>query len=139
MARPPLMVCRARRPACAARGGGAPFGSFHHTRAMTTPMPPAADAVSKNPDARSRYLDAYRREVATTEEVLRAFPADKADCKPHERSSSAHGLAFTFVVESAIALKVLNGEQIVGGKWPTPPEKWEEVLAAFDEVTKQHE
>jgi uncharacterized damage-inducible protein DinB len=102
-------------------------------------MPPAADAVSKQPDARSRYLDAYRREVATTKKVLRAFPADRADFKPHERSTSAHGLAFTFVVESAMALKVLNGEQLVGGKFPAPPERWEDVLAAFDDVTKQME
>ena len=107
---------------------------------MTTPMQQAANAVSKHTDARTRYLETYRREVATTKKVLRAFPAERADLKPSERSNDAKALAFTFVVESAMALKVLRGEQLVGGAgFPKAPDTWEQTLAEFDRVTREME
>jgi uncharacterized damage-inducible protein DinB len=107
---------------------------------MTTPMPTADQAVSLRPDARARYLDTYRRECATTKKLLRAYPADEGGFKPHERSNSAHQLAFTFVVESMIALKALRGEALLtGGSFPTPPDTWDGVLAAFDQATRELE
>ena len=106
---------------------------------MHTPIPPADRAISAQKDARTRYLETYRRECATTKKVLRAFPADQASLKPHERSSSAQHLAFTFVVESAMANRVLRGEQLLGGGMPQPPESWDAVLGAFDETTREHE
>jgi len=106
---------------------------------MTTPMQQATNAVSDRPDARTRYLETYRREVATTKKVLRAFPAERADLRPSERSNDAKTLAFTFVLESAMALKVLRGEKLMGGAFPTAPDTWEQTLAEFDRVTREME
>lgn len=106
---------------------------------MSTPLQPAANAVSDRPDARTRFVETYRRECATTKKVLRAYPADQAGLKPHERSNSAHQLAFTFVVEGQIALKALRGEPLMGSGFPKPPESWDALLSAFDRATQEFE
>lgn len=41
-----------------------------------------------------------KREFATTLKVMRAFPADRRDFRPHERSSDAMKLFSTFVFEA---------------------------------------
>lgn len=82
-----------------------------------------------------QFRDTYLREHAVTRKVLHAYPADKADLKPHERSSSADRLAWTFVLEEMIMLKVLNNEPL-GRETPKPPDSWQGILDAFDE---QHE
>jgi uncharacterized damage-inducible protein DinB len=109
---------------------------------MTTPtphLPQSGSPISDKPDARTRFLETFRREVATTKKVLRAFPAERADLKPSDRSNSAQQLAFTFVVESAMALRVLQGEQLSPDKFPKAPATWEETLAAFDRATQEME
>jgi uncharacterized damage-inducible protein DinB len=83
----------------------------------------------------AQFRDTYLREHATTRNVLHAYPPDQADFKPHERSGSAMKLAWTFVLEEMIMLKVLDNEPL-GREMPKPPETWQGVLDAFDE---QHE
>ena len=46
---------------------------------------------------KEQFLDAWGREYPTTLKVLKAYPAAKADLKPHERCRSAKELAWTFV------------------------------------------
>jgi uncharacterized damage-inducible protein DinB len=82
-----------------------------------------------------QFRDTYLREHAITRKVLHAFPPDQADLKPHERSSAARALVWTFVLEEMIMLKVLSNEPIGGGS-PKAPESWQAILDAFDE---QHE
>jgi uncharacterized damage-inducible protein DinB len=82
-----------------------------------------------------QFRDTYLLEHATTRKVLHAYPPDHADLKPHERSGSAKTLAWTFVLEEMIMLKVLSNEPL-GRETPKPPDSWQEVLDAFDE---QHE
>ncbi len=45
---------------------------------------------------KEQFVAAWEREFPTTLKVLKAFPADKGDFKPHERSHSAKapGVAF---------------------------------------------
>jgi uncharacterized damage-inducible protein DinB len=78
------------------------------------------------------FLLNYRREHATTRKVLHALPPDQAPFKPHERSNTAHMLAWTFVVEERAIVKALSGEPVLGGGWPPAPATWQEVLDAFD-------
>ena len=82
-----------------------------------------------------QFRDTYLREHATTRKVLHAFPPDQAGLKPHERSSSAEKLAWLFVLEELIMLKVLSNEPL-GREMPKPPDSWQGILDAFDE---QHE
>jgi uncharacterized damage-inducible protein DinB len=82
----------------------------------------------------AQFRGAYEREHATTRKILGAFPAEQGAFKPHERSSSAHTLAWTFVVEEMMMLKALTNEPIFGGTGSgKPPESWDAVLQLFDE------
>lgn len=78
------------------------------------------------------FVVLYTREHANTRKQLHAFPPDKFQFKPHERSNTAHQLGWTFVVEEALMLKALRGEPVLGGGFPPPPATWAEVLDAFD-------
>jgi uncharacterized damage-inducible protein DinB len=83
-----------------------------------------------------RFLAAYRREHATTEKVLRAFPPEQADLRPHERSSAARQVAWTFVVEERMMLLAVRNELVLGKGFTPPPESWGEIVDAF---AAQHE
>ncbi|HEU4629886.1 MAG TPA: DinB family protein [Gemmatimonadaceae bacterium] len=80
---------------------------------------------------REQFLDVYQKEHAVTEKVLRAFPADRGDFRPHERSNSALQLAWTFVVEERMMLLAVRGQEVLGSGFPAAPETMEGVLAAF--------
>lgn len=99
-----------------------------------TPDTATAPAYTPAKSAKRGFLEQYERNHATTVRVLKAFPADKSEFRPHERSSTALKLAWTFVVEESLMLKSIRGESILGGGFPPPPETWDQVLAAFDKV-----
>ena len=83
------------------------------------------------------FLRTYDREHETTMRVLRAYPPDKLDLKPTERSNSARQLAWTFVMERGLGTKVWNDELArgIGGRTPAePPESWEELLSALEKA-----
>ncbi|MFP5247012.1 MAG: DinB family protein [Thermoanaerobaculia bacterium] len=87
--------------------------------------------------AKQQFLDVYDREHATTMRVLRAFPPDRIDLKPHPRSNSARDLAWIFVLERGLGMKIWNDEFATGkvsGSPPKPPESWDELLAALEKA-----
>ena len=96
---------------------------------------------SKNAtSAKQQFLDAFQREHATTMRVLRAFPKDKLDLKPHERTRSARELAFIFVMEQALGEKALT----TGFDWskppsgmPAAPDSLDAIIEAFDQAHKR--
>ena len=53
-----------------------------------------------------------RKEFATTLKVLNAFPQEKKDFKPHERSSSALGLISTFIFEMYLVRMYVLGDPV---------------------------
>lgn len=101
---------------------------------MTSAAPAAASAATADP--RETFLRTLEREHATTVRVLRAYPADKLDLKPHPKSKTARELAFLFIMEQALAQKALT----TGFDWsnppsgpPAPPETMDEIIAAFEQ------
>jgi uncharacterized damage-inducible protein DinB len=90
------------------------------------------------PSPRQQFLDAYEREHATTMRVLRAYPADRADLRPHPRCKTARELAFVFALERGLGEMVMNGAFAdgggPGGEMPQPPEAWDDVLAAVEQA-----
>ena len=64
--------------------------------------------------AKQRFLDNYDREHERTVRVLRAYPADKLDLKPHEMSKSARDLAWIFFLERALITRVWHDELFKG-------------------------
>ena len=83
--------------------------------------------------AARQFLNAYRRESAITRKLLRAYPAEQSELRPHERSNSARQLAWTFVVEQVLMLRALGGGPVLtGGGFPPPPDSWEEIVDRFE-------
>ena len=89
--------------------------------------------------AKQAFLETYDNEHATTMRLLRAYPEDKLDLKPSEKMKNARDLAFIFVLECGLGMKVWNDE--FGKKAPTQgatltaPEKWSDLLAAVEKAS----
>jgi hypothetical protein len=82
------------------------------------------------------FLQTWEREFQTTLKVLKAYPANKLDFKPHERSMSAKELAWSFPMEDRMAvLGTVNG-RIDFEDFPKPPATLTEILAAYE---KEHQ
>lgn len=84
---------------------------------------------------RERFLDVYEREHQITMKVLRAFPPEKADLRPHPRCKTARELAWIFVLERGLGKAGLNNvfaTRQPSGSPPPAPEKWDDVLTALE-------
>jgi uncharacterized damage-inducible protein DinB len=93
--------------------------------------------VQAVPSLKERFLDAYEREHATTLRVLRSYPADKLDLRPHARCKTARELASVFVVEAGMVHKALT----TGFDWSkpmspssAPPESLDAIIAAYKDA-----
>lgn len=90
---------------------------------------------------KEHFLDAYEREHETTMKVLRAYPPDKLDFRPHPRSNTARDLAWTFVLERNLATAVFNDAFAngipAGSTPPPPPESWDELLATLEKAHRE--
>lgn len=97
----------------------------------------AKPAVSSG---KEQFLRAYEREHAITMRVLRAFPADKMDFRPHELSKSARELAWVFVSERGLGTMVFDNAFANGmpsGGAPEAPHDWEAILAALEKSHRE--
>lgn len=82
---------------------------------------------------RAQLLEALERETPVTLKVLRAFPPEERELKPHPRSMSARELCWLFTMEMRIALRALLGaEELYDGA--DPPDTLEEIGAAFEQA-----
>jgi uncharacterized damage-inducible protein DinB len=89
---------------------------------------------------KQQFLEAYDREHLSTMRVLRNYPADKSEMRPHPKLRTARELAFVFALESYLGERVWNDEiakKGLSGKPPQPPETWDEVLDAIEKGAKQ--
>lgn len=87
-------------------------------------------------DRIANFRKVYENEHTRTRKVLEAFPAERADFKPHERSNSALKLLQTFVIEQNLLLRALRNEKVLGsGGFGAVPQTWNEALEA---LVKQH-
>jgi uncharacterized damage-inducible protein DinB len=87
--------------------------------------------------AKQQFLDSYDREHAITMRVLRAYPKDKLELRPHPKTKTARELAWVFVVERSLGQKIWNDEFAKGvppGRPPTPPDSWDDLLAAVEKA-----
>jgi uncharacterized damage-inducible protein DinB len=77
-------------------------------------------------------LGMWEREFPTTLKVLKAFPASKGDFKPHERSTSAKELAWTFVTEEQVGIAGALAGAIDFSKAPPPPATLAEAISGYE-------
>ncbi|MGH7531542.1 MAG: DinB family protein [Gemmatimonadales bacterium] len=61
------------------------------------------------------FLEAWEREAVTTMKVLRAYPPDKMDLRPHPSCRTAKELAWAFVFDG------IGGSQATQGELKFPP------------------
>ena len=88
---------------------------------------------------KQQFLDSYEREHATTMKVLRAYPKDKLDLKPSERSPTARHLAWVFVMERKLGTRLHHdawATQAPSGAPPAPPESWDDLLSTLEQEHK---
>jgi uncharacterized damage-inducible protein DinB len=86
--------------------------------------------------AKQTFLEEYDREHATTMKVLRAYPTDQLDLRPHEMCKTAKELAWVFALERMLGPMVYNNgfPEEMTGEMPEPPETWEDVLAGVEKT-----
>jgi len=88
------------------------------------------------PTPKQQFLDAYEREHQITMRLLRSYPADKLELKPHPKCKTARELAWMFAGERALGTAVLNNWYATNkpgqGQMPTAPADWQELLAAIE-------
>jgi uncharacterized damage-inducible protein DinB len=99
----------------------------------STATPPAATRTELDP--KKQFLDTYENEYARTMRVLRAFPNDKSELRPHPKAKNARELAFMFVVEQAAAAKgITNGfDWSKPPQFPPAPESLDAIIAAYEQ------
>jgi uncharacterized damage-inducible protein DinB len=99
-------------------------------------------ARSAVPTGKQQFLETYDREHETTMRVLRAYPPDQLDLRPHKMCKTARELAWVFVAERSLFTAVFNNAFAAAGPpnmptMPEPPESWKELLAAVDRAHKE--
>ncbi len=93
--------------------------------------------AQKTPTEKDMFLQAFQHECETTLKILKAYPANKADFKPHEKSRSARELAWTFVNEQSLAEGALKGKIDFSQPSPKPPADYSAVVSAFENACRQ--
>jgi uncharacterized damage-inducible protein DinB len=82
------------------------------------------------------FLQRFEQECQITSKILKAYPANKAEFKPADKSRPARELAWTFVGEQRLADKALKGK-IEMGTSPPAPTTFNEVIAEFEKQSKE--
>ncbi|MCX6151601.1 MAG: DinB family protein [Ignavibacteriales bacterium] len=86
---------------------------------------------------KDQFLQTFEREYQTTVKVLKAFPSNKLDLKPAEKSRTARDLAWTFVMELGVFEMALKGKIDFSGQTPPAPKTIDEIIATYDKSFKQ--
>jgi uncharacterized damage-inducible protein DinB len=95
-------------------------------------------SVGVLPTARQQFLEAYEREHQITMRLLRAYPPDKLELRPHPKCKTARELAWMFAAERALGTAVLNDWYATNkpgtGQMPQAPADWQDLLAAIEKA-----
>lgn len=81
---------------------------------------------------KEQFLEAWQREFPTTLKVLKAFPANQLDFKPHARSMSAKDLAWLFVQQQIAIQQTLDSTLTMPPKFPSAPAKWDDIVGTYE-------
>ena len=86
---------------------------------------------------KEKLIESWERELPITMKVLKAFPENRADFKPHEKSKSAIELAWMFVLGPRGILSLLDGTFKIPPDFPPPPKIWNELMAAYESESEK--
>ena len=79
---------------------------------------------------KDRFLELWEREFQTTIKVIKAYPHDKLDLQPSEKSRNARNLIWTFVGEEMMITQAVNGA-IEFAPGPPAPESLDELVNIY--------
>jgi uncharacterized damage-inducible protein DinB len=86
---------------------------------------------------KERFMKVWDNEFKTTLKVLKAYPLDKQDLKPHPVSKSAKELAWGFAAEEKkMVPEIMDGTVDFSGM-PKAPSTMKEVITEYDEAHKK--
>ncbi len=83
------------------------------------------------------FLQTFERECQITLKLLKAYPANKGDFKPHEKSRSATQLAWVFTKEQGIADMALKGRIDFSQPMPPDPARYEDTVSGFERAFRE--
>jgi uncharacterized damage-inducible protein DinB len=89
---------------------------------------------------KEQFLDSYEKEHATTMRVLRMYPTDQLELRPHPRCKTARELAWMFALERGLGMKVYRNEYAnaaPSGKPAPAPDSWDALLAGIEKSHKE--
>ena len=86
--------------------------------------------------AKDSFIRTADEEHARTMKLLRAYPTDKLELKPHDMLKNARDLAWVFALERYLGTRIWNDEVAKGapGKPPAAPQNWNELLSGVDKA-----
>lgn len=82
------------------------------------------------------FLQTLGREVQITLKVLKAYPSDKSEYRPHEKSRSAQELCWNFVIEQGFANAALDGKIDFSQPMSPAPQTLAEVIPAYENSSR---
>jgi uncharacterized damage-inducible protein DinB len=83
-------------------------------------------------------LNIFKVEFARTLKVMRAFPENKLDFTPHERSRTAKSIMSTFIFEMYLMRAYVLGENIDRSKFQTySPDNLETLIKDFEKESSE--
>lgn len=99
---------------------------------MSTTATPQTVPAIKSP--KQQFLDAFERETATTLKVLKAYPEEQSELRPHERLKPARELGAMFNMEMGVIDAVIRGTYSFPPKRAAMPQSWKEVIDTFEKT-----
>ena len=64
--------------------------------------------------------------------MLKAFPEDKSEFQPHDKSQTAKKIAWSLVIGPVAIRQALKNELTVPRNFPPLPERWSSVVEGFE-------
>lgn len=87
---------------------------------------------------KENLLKLFQKEFSTTLKVMHAFPHDKLEFKPHERSQNALKIMSTFVFEMFLIKSYAYGEKLDSSIFQTyNPNNLETLITDFERETSE--
>ena len=84
------------------------------------------------------FIKTLEQEFQTTLKVLKAYPVDKLDLRPSDRSRTAKELAWTFVIEEIMLMGGIIKGQIDTTMRLQMPASYPEILTALEQTHRQN-
>jgi len=92
----------------------------------------AAASTKNGFSQKMQFLRSFQAEHATTMKVLRAYPMEQSEFRPHPRSQCARELAYTFQLEQLLISLAIKDHLKLGGGIPKAPDDMRAIVDAFE-------